>query len=97
MPWREITIERASERSCGLEGIGNQIERRPIASIRVFDGRMMKLCRWSSQSWLRPGAAGCYSRSFPSIRGQTGFFSTSSQAPSELAIIANVDGDVVTF
>ena len=37
MPWREITMERASDRSCALEDMEKRVERKPIAAVSFIE------------------------------------------------------------
>src|SRR5947208_2115420 len=56
MPWREITMERASDLSCGWAGLGmdNQMKLRPIAAWNLFAGRVIGTGDYSG--WRISGA-----------------------------------------
>jgi hypothetical protein len=43
IPWREITMERASDLSCDCEGMENKIESRPIVTFNLVGGVSMEL------------------------------------------------------
>src|SRR5262245_34461173 len=43
IPWREITIDRASDRSCACEGMLRQMRLKPTATSNLFAGCHMKL------------------------------------------------------
>src|SRR6185369_6647874 len=43
IPWREITMERASDLSCAGEGIDRQATIRPRPTFCVFTGHVMEL------------------------------------------------------
>ena len=42
IPWREITMDRASDLSCDCEGMEDKIESRPIVTFNLVGGLSME-------------------------------------------------------
>src|SRR6478672_9334785 len=57
MPWREITMDRASDRSCAGEGMDRQATIRPRATFCVFTGHVMELAIIADVESLAPPAS----------------------------------------